>query len=164
MMKKNNFLQDFLQPRIILIGIGVALLLLALFIGGIMLLRRPLASAAQTTAVVTILPAPTLTPTLQLPTSLTPGANANQTPMPVAPGEIGVGSYIKIVGTGGDGLRLRADPGKNGTPLFLGMDEEVFEVKDGPREADNLTWWYLVSNYDPNRAGWAASEYLEVVK
>lgn len=163
-MKRNSFLKDFFQPRVILIGIGLAFLLLIGFIGSLILLRRPLTLAAQTTAVVTILPAPTLTPTLVLPTSLTPGVNTGKTPAPVAPGEIGVGSYVKIVGTSGDGLRLRQQPGTGGTPLFLGMDEEVFEVKDGPQEANDLTWWYLASNYDSSRAGWAASGYLEVVK
>jgi hypothetical protein len=43
------------------------------------------------------------------------------------------------------------------------MDAEVFEVKEGPKEADGFTWWYLVAPYDTNRSGWAASKFLTVV-
>jgi len=44
------------------------------------------------------------------------------------------------------------------------MDAEVFEVKDGPKMADNFTWWFLEAPYDPGRSGWAAANYLKVVE
>jgi hypothetical protein len=48
--------------------------------------------------------------------------------------------------------------------LVLGADSEVFRVNDGPRQADGLTWWYLVGLYDASRHGWAVSNFLAVVK
>ena len=47
---------------------------------------------------------------------------------------------------------------------FLGAESEVFQVKDGPRSADSLTWWYLVAPYDANRNGWAAADFLAVIE
>jgi hypothetical protein len=107
-------------------------------------------------AYLTVIPAPTSTPFV--PTS-TPDPNQQTTPTP-APGSIYVGGYAQITGTGGDGLRLRAAPGLNAEPLFLGYDSEVFQVEDGPQQADGYTWWYLVALYDKSRAGWAAANFL----
>jgi hypothetical protein len=44
------------------------------------------------------------------------------------------------------------------------MDSEVFMVKDGPKDADGFTWWFLEAPYDPQRSGWAASNYLQVIQ
>ncbi len=84
------------------------------------------------------------------------------TPSP-APNEIFISGYVQITGTEGEGLRLRADPGLSGSQLFLGYDEEVYQVRDGPKQVDGYTWWYLVAPYDENRAGWAAADFLSVV-
>ncbi|HOD45540.1 MAG TPA: helix-turn-helix domain-containing protein, partial [Anaerolineaceae bacterium] len=82
---------------------------------------------------------------------------------PVAGDGIGIGMYVQILGTGGDGLRLRSGAGMSYDPIFLGMEAEVFEVMDGPREGDGYMWWFLKAPYDPNRKGWARSDYLSVV-
>jgi hypothetical protein len=107
----------------------------------------------------TLIPAPTSTP----PTTptLTPDPLVGT---PTAPaGVIAVGVYVQITGTGGDGLRLRSAPSLTGEQLFLGEDAEVFQVRDGPKEANGYTWWYLVAPYDESRAGWAAAKFLSVV-
>lgn len=105
----------------------------------------------------TMIPAPTFTYT---PTKVL------ETPTPTPPpsvGGISVGNYVQIAGTDGAGLRLRSGPGTSNEPRFLGMDSEVFVVKDGPKESDGFIWWFLEAPYDPNRSGWAASQYLSVV-
>jgi len=108
----------------------------------------------------TVIPAPSATPNVT--PTFTPDPLLAGTPT-VAPDAIGIGGYVQISGTEGEGLRLRAAPGLNGEPVFLGYDEEVFQVRDGPQEADGYTWWYLVAPYDENRAGWAASEFLAAI-
>jgi len=109
-------------------------------------------------AALTILPAPTSTP------SPTPTPALAATPSPAAPGQgIAIGAYVQISGTGGQGLRLRAAPGLDAALLFLGYDAEVYQVRDGPRQADGYTWWYLVAPYDEGRAGWAAADFLSVL-
>ena len=108
----------------------------------------------------TMISAPTSTP-LTTPT-LTPDPYQLGTPT-IPAGVIAVGGYVQITGTGGDGLRLRSAPGLTSELLFLGDDAEVFQVRDGPQEANGYIWWYLVAPYDESRAGWAAANFLAVV-
>ncbi len=109
----------------------------------------------------TVIPAPTLTSPVVEPT-LIPG-QATPTPTPVPAGEMGIGAYVQIYGTGGDGLRLRSGPSTDDPPLFLGKESEVFQVKDGPKESGGFTWWFLAAPYDASREGWAVQNYLSVV-
>jgi hypothetical protein len=120
---------------------------------------RPVA-ASPSSAVVTLIPGPTSTPLIP------PTATISLLPVPTAtalPNQIAIGGYVKIDGTEGQGLRLRNAPGLQSNLLFLGNDSEVFKVKDGPVQADDLTWWYLEAPYDVTRTGWAAATYLSVV-
>ncbi len=115
------------------------------------------------TAVITIIPAPSLTPVIILPTEDQPTPTATSQ-VPVPTGGIAVGMYVKISGTNGNGLNLRTAPGTSSSIRFLGMDDEVFEVKDGPQQVDNLIWWFLQAPYDTTRNGWAAANYLTVIQ
>lgn len=108
----------------------------------------------------TMIPALTSTP-LTTPTA-TPDPLLVGTPTLPA-NAIAVGGYVQITGTDGDGLRLRSAPGLTSEQLFLGEDAEVFQVRDGPQEANGYIWWYLVAPYDEARAGWAAANFLLVV-
>lgn len=111
-------------------------------------------------AEITLIPGPTSTPRI-IPTPTFDPAMGTATPLP---GEIALNGYVQIIGTGGDGLRIRSDPGLNGEPLFLGFDTELFQITDGPVDADGYTWWYLLAPYDPTRSGWAAADFLEAVE
>jgi hypothetical protein len=114
----------------------------------------------EPTPIMAVIPAPTQTPTL----SLTEIANLTVTAQaPVKVGGIAVGYFVQVSNTKGSGLYFHSTPSIQGQILFLAQDAEVFEVKDGPKQADNHTWWYLVSSIDHSRAGWAASDYLTVV-
>lgn len=118
------------------------------------------------TAVVQVVPLPTFTPTQPFPTPTTVPV---QTPTPVTltlppPGDFELGAYVQITGTGGDGLRLRIEPGLDGRIRFLGLESEVFQVRDGPRQVDDYLWWYLVAPFDETRNGWAVANYLTVVQ
>lgn len=103
------------------------------------------------------------TPTHLLLPGMTPVPSQTPTLDPVKYAGIGVEKFVQITGTGGDGLRLRSGPGTENPPLFLGLDAEVFQVKDGPRESDGIVWWFLVSPTDENRKGWASANYLVIV-
>lgn len=131
----------------VLVGLAIALLYII----------PPAASARPATAL-TVIPGPTST-------STSPAVTPSPIPTePVTVGGIAIGNYVKISGTEGSGLRLRAEPSTAKPMLFVGMDEEVFLVKDGPREADGYTWWYLQAPYDDSRSGWAVSQYLTVIQ
>lgn len=113
---------------------------------------------AKSTANLIVILAPTSTPVL-----LTPTLDLTATYSAQTDNGISVGSYVQIAGTEGKGLRLRAAPGLSSPLLFVGMEAEVFEVRDGPVDSDGYRWWYLVAPYDQTRSGWAASDYLELV-
>ena len=114
--------------------------------------QSKLSRAAMT---VIVAPTPTVSPTAPAFTT-TPTA-------PVSIGGVSIGSFVQITGTSGEGLRLRSGPGTDSPMRFVGMDDEVFRVKDGPKTANDYTWWYLEAPYDPSRSGWAASTFLKVV-
>jgi hypothetical protein len=64
-----------------------------------------------------------------------------------------------VKGTGGDGLNMRETPSKTGTKITSIKDGEKVTVKDGPKDADGLTWYQIEYN---GKTGWAASSYLEI--
>ncbi len=144
-----------------------AIFLAAAILGLVYLLFRmtrqePAAEQAIPTAALTVIPAPTHTPTL--PPTLEPAA-ATQTAAPLLPpGTIGVGTYVKVTGTGGAGLRMRAEPGTDAEIRFMAMDEEIFLVIGGPVEKDGYVWWQLKASYDANRTGWSAESFLNLVE
>ncbi len=145
------------SPWILAGAVGVAALLCALALG-VLAMLKPAEPGPAPTAAIIVIPAPTGTTTPDQAFATPTG-----TPPAEMTGGIAVGMYVQIAGTDGEGLRLRTGPGITNEPRFLGMDAEVFEVKDGPKLADGYTWWYLVAPYDENRSGWAASDYLGVV-
>ena len=71
-----------------------------------------------------------------------------------------VGDLVEVYGTGGDGVRLRAEPGLQAAIRGLGMDSDVFQVTDGPVDAAGHIWWHLVNPYDTGQQGWAVAEFL----
>lgn len=107
----------------------------------------------------TMIPAPTHTPDV----TPIPTTDPNLVTPTLAPDTIGVGAYVQISGTEGEGLRIRSAPGLTGDTVFFGGESEVFVVRDGPQTADGYTWWYLVAPYDETRAGWAAADFLVIV-
>ncbi|MBN1147881.1 MAG: hypothetical protein JXA78_11555 [Anaerolineales bacterium] len=116
------------------------------------------------TAVLYVVDAPIATQTLSpqaLSSSATPSSEALPSP---PPGVIAVGAYVQITGTGGDGLRLRTEPGLDEQIRLLGSEAEVFRVDEGPVELDGYTWWRLVGPFDETRHGWAVANYLAIVQ
>jgi hypothetical protein len=139
------------------LAIAALLLILTLLALGWSTPPRP-SDVGFAPAELTVIPAPTQT----LPPTATLTPDPNITPTAGADA-IHVGGFVQISGTEGEGLRLRSAPGLSSAQLFLGYDSEVFEVRDGPRQADGYEWWYLVAPYDETRAGWAAADFLSVV-
>jgi hypothetical protein len=159
-MNQNN-LSSIVNLKVGLGALGIAgllILMTMIFIGWTK--PDPARDSGFAPADLTVIPAPTSTPDVT--PTVTPDPLVFGTPT-LAPDEIGVGGYVQITGTDGEGLRLRSDPGLSGTPVFLGYDEEVFEVREGPQVSDGYTWWYLVAPYDETRAGWAAAAFLGAI-
>ncbi len=141
----------------ILVFSGVLILLCVISVIVISLLNGKNKIVGMPTASFLIIPAPTLTPTLD------PAMQLTSTPVGETIDGINIGSVVQIHGTDGAGLRLRSGPSTANALKFVALDTELYVVEDGPVEADDYVWWYLVSPYDENRSGWAASAYLSLV-
>jgi hypothetical protein len=156
----NSKLSAYFNQWVILGSILIAVFLCIFFALMFFLFNTTPAQNASIPAAITIIPAPTLTPTPNLDAQLTatakPGGGSSSD-------GITVGMYVQINGTGGDGLHLRESPGTSSKALFIGMEAEVFKVEEGPKDADGYTWWHLVAPYDASRNGWAASKFLVII-
>ncbi len=158
--KKSSW-KEYFNPLTLIVSailvIGLTLTTLAiLFLG-----RKPVQVGAVLPQV-TKISAPTLTPK-----PLEPTATPSPTPTSIfflPEGVIGVGGYVQVIGTGGAGLRMRAEPGLNGAIQFTALDSEVFLVIDGPVVADGYTWWHLEAPYDKTRNGWSAGDFLSTIQ
>lgn len=148
-------IKEYLHPVVIIGSVLVASLLLAGLFFVVDQLPPPSSDPFQGRAAMTVIPRPTLTPTPLLP-------EGNQQPSPTPSQQIQVGGYVKIDGTGGEGLRLRDQPSLSAEINYLGLEDEVFQVKDGPVDQDGYLWWYLEAPANPGRNGWSVSNYLTV--
>jgi len=142
--------------------IGFIITILALFAVFVFLIFLPNKQTSdEKTALITVIPASTSTPVVGLTIVPTPTLEITETIENNF--KFKLGDFIQITGTSGEGLRLRSEPGRSYSVKFIGMDAEVFEVIDGPVEADGFIWWYLEAPYDKTRNGWSVDEYLQLV-
>jgi hypothetical protein len=154
----------FLDPWIIFgaLGFGVALLIATMLL--LNWTRSPQTASDPQDVEIIVINLPTATPTVPTATpteAITPESTG--IPLP-APGDISVDAFVEISGTSGDGLRLRVGPGLDRDVRLIGLEAEVFLVRDGPQQADGFTWWQLEGPFDESRWGWAVANYLRVVQ
>ena len=155
-------------PWWLLLGVAAACLLASVALAGFVALTRTvdLPQPTATFQVVTAPPAglPTATQPPAVPTADTP-PTATAPPPPA--GEVRVGSYVQVTGTGDAGfLNLRSEASLTAAVNYLALEREVFQVQAGPASADGFTWWYLVDPANPasgTRFGWAVQNYLQAV-
>ena len=143
--------------------IAIAMILTCVLTSVIWFSRPEAAQVERATAIFNIIPffTPTAIPATLSPTS-TPLPPGGEIPPSPPPGLIATGGFVQIIGTGGDGLRLRSEPGLKGEIRYLGLESEIFRVDDGPTMMDGYTWWLLVAPYDSSVQGWAVANYLVV--
>ena len=137
-----------------LLGIGFLLIIVLVLLW----IRPPRQSIEQYPAEMNVIPLPTETLA-----PLAPEIPSSTDFVVLSPDKLGIGLYAQVLGTEGDGLRLRAGAGLDQEPLFLGLDGEVFLIIDGPIIVDGYTWYYLSAPYDEERKGWAVTDFLEVI-
>ncbi|UCF62399.1 MAG: SH3 domain-containing protein [Anaerolineaceae bacterium] len=139
---------------------GTALVIAILIIG--VLSRRTSFANPPVEPKLTVVSRPTPTPQVEITPTRFIGTELPPSPTPpeLPERDFDHGQLVTVFGTGGDGLRLRREPDLDAAIGFLGMENEVFRVIDGPIEADGYLWWYLVNPYEGSKSGWAVANYL----
>ena len=150
------------SPPVLIGAAGMACLFLAMIFIATGLLS-PAESVPAVEPALTVIAAPTATQYQPTPLPTRQPTATSDLPAAPLPGIIGVGSSVQISGTDGSGLNIREQAGLGSKVRFVALDSEVFEIRDGPVEADDFTWWYLVTPHDENRTGWAAANFLSLV-
>ena len=158
-----NAFRKIISPWVIIGAILIGLLLVAGAFAVLDYTRPQPAQPGIPTAEIAMISAPTSTPVITAAPPQTPTPTADIPPAPI-PGVLSPGAIVQIVGTGGEGLNLRAIPGLQSNIQYLGFESEVFTIVEGPVEKDGFVWWRLVGFYDETRSGWGASNFLEIVQ
>lgn len=155
----------YINFRVVAAAVVVALGLLCITMFALWILRPNSSASPPGTAVVNVIPYQSPTPLPATPTIPATETVDGEGTLPSPPsGDIAIGAYVQVSGTGGDGLRMRSEPGLAGEIKFLGLEAEVFLVQEGPEQVDGYTWWFLVAPYDETVQGWAVANYLQTVQ
>ena len=148
-------------------GLGVVLgtaSLFALIVLGYFT-RQAQVSIPPATPILILLNAPTAIKTIKPPTETAEPANTSTpTLSPEASDSLSLGRLVEVYGTEGDGLRMRDTVGLDSKIVFLAVESEVFELRDGPVQKDGYEWWFLVNPYNLDKTGWAVSTYLRAIE
>lgn len=154
-------------PWWLVVGSGAACLAAAGLLAAFAVLTRT-ADLPQPTAPARVVTAPPglgsgPTPSAAAPTA-PPAEPATATVPPPPAGDVRVGGYVQVTGTGEDGfLNLRAEASLASPVNYLAIEREVLQVQAGPVSADGFTWWYLVDPASSTRFGWGVQNYLQSV-
>lgn len=150
------------------LGLGLVVTIISLFVAynfaTSLLEREPLAAAPQPSPEIirlTAPPSPTPAPTTQ---RNTPTPIPTLTPIPtpdvaVAPTEITVGYYARVVNTEGIGVTVRGGPSTDNVRVLVAPEETLMLVIAGPTENDDFVWWQV--RLDDGTEGWVAGQFLE---
>jgi hypothetical protein len=143
---------------------GIALVVIVVFLG--VVTRRTFDVNRPVNPIVTVVKRISTATPLEITPTSTIGSDLLPTPTPPALPERDFehGQLVTVFGTGGDGLRLRKSPDLDAAVGFLGLENEVFRVIDGPVEGDGYVWWYLENPYEGSKSGWAVANYLRSVE
>jgi len=147
---------------VIIFTIGTFCFLIAICGLGIVIINPPGQVLDSSHYQITMLAAPVMTPQVDYLVYKTPTPEFSNEAIDTK--GITINTVVQIFNTDGAGLRLREGPGIMLPVKFIALDSELYEVSAGPEEADGYIWWYLMSPYDENRSGWAASNYLTIIE
>lgn len=81
-------------------------------------------------------------------------------------GDITINGFVRVVGTEGVGVSLRAGPGRNNARVGIAEENEAITllVLDGPRPDENLEdfiWWFI--RHPDGSEGWVVQDFIVAV-
>lgn len=72
------------------------------------------------------------------------------------------GLNVKVIGTGGDGLRIHQEPGEFSPTILLASEGDLFIIEEGPTLVGGYIWWKVKSLLNEKAIGWAAEDFLQI--
>jgi len=157
-------LRSWLNIKVLLGAIIFAVCIFAVLLAILWSAKAEAISHAPATAFLKIIEAPTETPPAPVVTQTPTAEPTSAQGVPLPSGNIAIGDYVQVAGTGGDGLRLHVTAGVSSEVHYIAIESEVFLVKNGPINADDYIWWLLQDPFTENEVGWGVSNYLDVVQ
>ncbi len=143
-------------------GMVVVLTLAVCGLWALFLLRGEFAGRGPTPT--PIIWTPTSAPTIAWTATPTPTLATPTLPLPTVSPGVAIGRYVRVSGTEGYGLSLRAGPGENYTRMDVAQEGEVFIVVDGPTVSGGSEWWQVQDRENTERTWWAVGNFLEPVE
>ncbi len=165
-MKNKPSFPEVVKSHWLWAGLGVLLgiITLSVLIALGYFTRQAHVSIPPATPILILIYAPTASITLTPPPATAEPANTSTPTLPAeVNGSLSQGKLVEVYGTEGDGLRLRENVGLGSKIVFLAVENEVFELRDGPVQRDGYDWWFLVNPYNLEKTGWAVSTYLQAI-
>ncbi len=159
-----RFLKSSFNIKVIIGAILFAVCIFAILLWMLWSAKAKSPSQSAPTAILNIIVAPTRTSLVPTATVTPTGAPTTSPGVPTPSGDVAVGDYVQVKGTGGDGLRLHSSAGVSSSVRYVAIEAEVFLVKSGPNEADGYKWWLLEDPYTKNEVGWGVANYLTIVQ
>jgi hypothetical protein len=77
----------------------------------------------------------------------------------VAPVEITVGYYARVINTEGIGVTVRGGPSTDNVRVLVAPEETLLLVIAGPTENGDFVWWQV--RLEDGTEGWVAGQFLE---
>ncbi len=78
----------------------------------------------------------------------------------VAPDQITVGYYVRVVNTQNIGVTVRGGPSTDNVRILVAPEETLMLVIAGPTENDDFTWWQV--QLEDGTEGWVSGpQFLE---
>jgi len=157
-------LKTLLNIKVILGAIVFGVGVFAILVGILWTAKAKSITQIPATAILSTIEAPTETPLTPITTQTSTPSPTNSQQLPPPSGDIAIGNYVQVNGTGGDGLRLHNTAEVSSKVNHIAIEAEYFLVKDGPINADGYLWWELQDPYTENIVGWGVANYLKVVQ
>jgi hypothetical protein len=159
-----KILKTLLNIKVILgafiFGVGV----FAILVGILWTSKAKNITQVPATAILSLIEVPTETPISPITTHIPTLSPTTSQQLPPPSGDIKIGNYVQVSGTGGDGLRLHNTAEVSSKVNYIAYEAEVFLVIKGPIDADGYIWWELQDPYTDNAVGWGVANYLQVIQ
>ena len=103
-----------------------------------------------------------VTPYKPTPTAFIEGeqtGTGDETQATALPGVFSIDMRVRVLNTGGDGLKIHSEPNIDAQTLTVAAENSIWKIMDGPTIEEGRVWWKVWSE-ESGMSGWAVQDYL----